>query len=520
MSDRTSDLDKPQEECGVFALHLVPDAPAADPVPRTPGNDAAVEGTDVASLCHLGLFALQHRGQESCGICVASKEQIRIEKDMGLVSEVFDEDRLDGLRFPEARTGIGHTRYSTTGSSLRFNAQPITVRSNKGLIALGHNGNFTNAREIRRSMLGDGAVFQTTNDSEVMINLVARYSHLDLIDATARVMEELEGGFSVVLMDRRQIVGLRDRHGVRPLVIGEVPAEALVEGAGEQTVGWVLASEPSALHVIGARFLRDVRPGELVWADDDGLHSRQVLEPSPHPCAFEWIYFARGDSVLDGSGVHDARIRMGETLAKEAPVEADAVVGVPESGLAAAIGYARASGIPYDMGLYKSPYAGRTFINPNQRLRERKVKLKLAPTAAVEGKRIVLVDDSIVRGTTSGRIVQMLREAGAAEVHFRVSSPPIRYPCYYGIDTAARKELAAATMTIEELRAKIGADTLAFISEAGLAASVGVAATCLACFNGDYLAGHPGDATKDALDEATGVPSPRPEVAVAGAPID
>ena len=472
--------DKLREECGVFAVHI----------PQlSPETGETIPAPEIASLCHLGLFALQHRGQESCGICVSNGTDIIIEKDMGLVSEVFTEERLDKLRLLGARTGVGHTRYSTTGSSLRFNAQPLTVRSNKGIIALAHNGNFTNAKTIRQQMLDDGAVFQTTNDSEVMINLIARYAHLSLEDATARVMGELQGGFAVVIMDKTKIIGLRDSNGVRPLVIGALGG------------GYVFASEPSALHVVGATFVRDVRPGELVIADDAGLHARQVLEPKPTPCAFEWIYFARGDGVLDGADVHAARIRMGEILAVEAPVEADVVVGVPESGLPAAIGYARASGIPYDVGLYKSPYAGRTFINPNQRLREMKVRLKLAPTGAVKGKRVVLVDDSIVRGTTSGRIVQLLRDAGATEVHFRVSSPPIKYPCYYGIDTAARKELAAATMTIEEIRQTIGADSLHYISEAGLSRAIGLAKTCLACFNGEYMAGHPGEeADKEGIE--------------------
>ncbi len=474
MSMEHYDLDKPREECGIFAVHVTEEA-------------------DLASLCHVGIFALQHRGQESCGICVANGEEIRIEKDMGLVSEVFTEERIDKLRFKGARTGIGHTRYSTTGSSLRFNAQPLTVRSNKGLIALAHNGNFTNAKTIRNEMLESGAVFQTTNDSEVMINLIARYSKMTLEDATAQVMKELEGGFAVVLMDKNQVVGLRDANGVRPLVIGKLEH------------GYALASEPAALHVIGASFLRDVNPGELVVIDDDGLHSRQVLKANPTPCAFEWIYFARSDASLDGSDVHASRIQMGEILAQEAPVEADVVVGVPESGLPAAIGYARASGIPYDMGLYKSPYAGRTFINPNQRLRDQKVKLKLAPTGAVKGKRVILVDDSIVRGTTSGRIVQLLREAGATEVHFRVSSPPIKYPCYYGIDTAARKELAAASMSIAEIAKKIGADSLHYISEEGLAKAIGLESTCLACFNGFYPAGHPGEeVSKDIEDLVLG----------------
>ena len=454
--------DKPHEECGVFGIYQP-------------------EGADIARSCHLGIFALQHRGQESCGIAVSNGDELVIEKDMGLVSEVFTEERLERLRRPGTRVGLGHTRYATTGASLRFNAQPLTVRSNKGILALAHNGNFTNARKLRLQMLDEGAVFNTTNDTEVMINMIARYSRLSLEDATAQVMGELEGGFAVVIMNKEQILALRDRHGVRPLVIGELNG------------GYVFASEPSALHVIGATLLRDVRPGELVVADKDGLRSRQVLGATPTPCAFEWIYFARGDSLLDGVDVHASRLRMGEVLAEEAPVDADVVVGVPESGLTAAVGYARASGIPYDHGLYKSPYAGRTFINPTQDLRKLKVLLKLAPTGAVRGKRVVLVDDSIVRGTTSGHIVQLLRSAGATEVHFRVSSPPIRYPCFYGIDTAARKELAAATMSIGDIRDLIGADSLAYISEAGLARAIGLETTCLACFDGLYPAGHPGD---------------------------
>lgn len=469
--------DKPREECGVFGIHL-PNAQAPE-----------AEPTDVATLCQLGIFALQHRGQESCGICVASDDEIRIEKDMGIVTQVFTEERLERLRIPGARIGIAHTRYSTTGSSLPFNAQPLTVRSNKGLLALAHNGNFTNARSLRNRMLAEGAVFQTTNDSEVMINLIARYAHLDLRGATARAMSELEGGFSVVIMDRRSVIALRDRNGVRPLVVGSLDG------------GWVFASEPAALAVVGASYLRDVRPGELLVADDSGLHSHQVLEPEPTPCAFEWIYFARGDSTLDGVGVHDARVRMGEQLAREAPVAADVVVGVPESGLAAAIGFSRASGIPYDIGLYKSPYAGRTFINPTQHLRDLKVRLKLAPTPAVAGRRVVLVDDSIVRGTTSGRIVQLLFEAGALEVHFRVSSPPIKYPCYYGIDTAARQELAAASLSVEQIRERIGATSLAFLSEQGLQRSLGLARTCLACFNGRYPAGRPQDEHEERTEE-------------------
>ncbi len=472
----TADIDdKPREECGIIAVR-------------------ALTETDVAGLCELGLFALQHRGQESCGICVAGEREVRIEKDMGLVSEVFTRERTELLRFEGARIGIGHTRYSTTGSSLRFNAQPLTVRSSKGIIALAHNGNFTNADSLRREMLEGGSVFQTTNDSEVMLNLIARHSGLPLEDAAALVMTQMEGGFAVVIMDRERILGLRDAHGVRPLQLGRLP-----EG------GWALASEQAALTMMGAEYVRDVRPGELVIADGSGeLRSIQVLEPTPTPCAFEWIYFARSDGAIDGVGVYASRVRMGEALAREAPAEADVVIGVPDSGLPAAIGFARESGIPFDLGFYKSSYAGRSFISPTQDQRELKVRLKLAPTASVRGKRVVLVDDSVVRGTTSGRIVRLLREAGATEVHFRVSSPPIRYPCFYGIDTAARRELAAAVLTVEEIRQRTGSDSLHYLSESGLAEAIGLEGTCLACFNGNYPAGLPEEEhVREALELST-----------------
>lgn len=465
--------DKPQDECGVFGVY--------SPQP-----------TDVAWLTYLGLFALQHRGQEATGICVSDGESFLVEKDLGLVSQVFDEERLDKLRLGAARVSIGHVRYSTTGSNLRFNAQPLTVRTNKGILGLAHNGNFVNAREMRQEMLDDGVIFQTTNDSEVLLNRIARLSRLDLIEATARSMREMHGGYAVVLMSRTQLLGFRDPNGVRPLCIGQRD-----DGA------WVFASEPSALFAVGAKFVRDVGGGELVWADRTGLHSLQVMNGhEPTPCAFEWIYFARADSSVDGTDVHASRIRMGEQLAREFPTDADIVVPVPDSGIGAAIGYSRESGIPFDYGLYKNPYAGRTFIAPTQEARELKVKLKLSPTSAVRGKRVVLVDDSIVRGTTSRQIVNLLREAGASEVHFRVSSPPIKHPCFYGIDTAARKELVASTHSIEEIRALIGADTLSFISEAGLRKAVGGPGLCLACFNGEYPAGVPleNDLNKLALE--------------------
>ncbi|HWG84900.1 MAG TPA: amidophosphoribosyltransferase [Deinococcales bacterium] len=474
MPDTPPFLDKPHEECGVVGIYA----------PRF-----GAQPLDVAWLTYQALFALQHRGQEAAGIVTSNGDQVAVEKDLGLVTQVFDEARLDRLRLGGANVAIGHVRYSTTGSNLRFNAQPLTVRSSKGIIGLAHNGNFLDALEKRERMMADGAVFQTTNDTEVMINLVARYATLGLVDATARVMGELHGGFSVVIMDRSSVLALRDANGVRPLVIGELPGG-----------GYVFASEPVALYAVGASFLRDVNPGELVWADAEGLHSRQVLRPAPTPCAFEWIYFARSDSTLDGADVHGARIRLGERLALEAPAEADLVVPVPDSGIGAAIGYSRQSGILFDFGLHKNPYAGRTFIQPGQEARDLKVRMKLSPTAAVRGKRVVLVDDSIVRGTTSGRIIRMLRDAGAREVHFRISSPPIKHPCYYGIDTAARKELVAATHSLEEIRSLIGADSLAFISEAGVREAIAARGNvCLACFNGLYPAGTPRDLDADKL---------------------
>lgn len=464
--------DKPQEECGVFGIY-------------------SPQGQDLAWLTYLGLFALQHRGQEAAGMCVSDGEKFHVDKDLGLVTQVFDERRLAGLRLDGARVSIGHVRYSTTGSNLRFNSQPLTTRTNKGILGLAHNGNFVNALEVRDAMLHEGALFQTTNDSEVMLNLIARESHMDLVEATAAAMKRLKGGYACVLMSRTQLLGFRDPHGVRPLVIGQ-----------REDGAYVLASEPCALYAVGARLIRDVQPGELVSIDESGIHSLMVEPKQPTPCSFEWIYFARSDSQLDGIDTHESRIRMGAQLAREKPVEADVVVAVPDSGIGAAIGYARESGIPFDWGLYKNPYAGRTFIAPSQEARELKVKMKLSPTSAVRGKRVILVDDSIVRGTTSRQIVNLLRDAGATEVHFRVSSPPITHPCFYGIDTAARKELVASTHTIEEIRELIGADTLAFISEQGLRGAIGGAGICSACFTGDYPAGTPllNDVDKLALE--------------------
>jgi amidophosphoribosyltransferase len=461
-------MDKPKEECGVLGLWA-----------ETP--------LDVAGMLHLGLLALQHRGQEAAGIAVSDGKTFLVEKDLGLVNQVFTEERLARLRLPEARLGIAHTRYSTTGSNLRMNAQPLTARTVHGVLAIAHNGNFVNAKPLRDRLLQEGATFQSTSDTEVTLLLLARLGHLPLEEAAAEAMKVLEGGYSILLMDRRTLLALRDPHGVRPLVIGQAPW------------GYAFASEPPALEILGARYLRDVRPGEVVWVEAGELKSLQVLPPSPTPCAFEWIYFARPDSLLEGQEAYQARVRMGEELFREAPAEADIVVPVPDSGIGAAVGYARASGLPLEYGLYKNPYAGRTFIQPTQELRDLKTRLKLSPTSAVRGKRVVLIDDSIVRGTTSRRIVGMLKEAGAKEVHFRVSSPPIRFPCYYGIDTAARKELIAAEKGLEEIRAYIGADSLAFLSEEGVRRAIG-GPVCLACFNGRYPAGVPQEGEKLALE--------------------
>jgi amidophosphoribosyltransferase len=436
-------------------------------------------------MLHLGLFALQHRGQEACGMVVSDGDELLLEKDLGLVSEVFDEARLSQLELPGAHIGIGHVRYSTTGSNLRFNAQPLTVRSSKGILAIAHNGNFTNALSLRNRLLDEGAVFQTTGDTEVMINLIARYSKMSLVDATAQAMRELEGGFAVVLMNREILLGLRDAHGVRPLSIGIFPGG-----------GYVLASEPVVFPLLGASFLRDVLPGELVYIEGDELRSLQVLEPAPTPCAFEWIYFARDDSILDGVAVHPARIKMGQILAEEALVAADLVVPVPDSGIGAAIGYARRSGIPFEFGLYKNPYAGRTFIQPSQELRDQKVRLKLSPTPALKGRRVVLVDDSIVRGTTSRQIIKMARQAGAARVSFASAAPPVRYPDLYGIDLPCSEELLAHGRNEQEITEALGADAVYYqdledLRRVILSSNPQLGPLEDSCFSGHYVTGVP-----------------------------
>lgn len=445
--------DKPQEECGVFGIY----AP----------------GRDVARLAYYALYALQHRGQESAGIAVTDGQNIVTHKGMGLVSEVFSDRAIEGL---QGNMAIGHVRYSTTGSSLLANAQPLVVYYQKGMMALAHNGNLTNASELREELGQDGGVFLTTVDTEVILNLIAHYRRGSLEDAIIKAMLDLRGAYALVILAEGKIIGVRDPHGVRPLCIGRI---------GEH---YCLASESCALDTIGAEFVRDVEPGEIVTIDENGLRSRQGLPPAPRAgCAFEYIYFARPDSTIDTVNVSESRRRMGLELAKECPIEADIVIPVPDSGTGAALGYAQAMGIPFEMGLLKNRYVGRTFIQPSQEMREVAVHLKLNPNSRVlQGKRVVMIDDSIVRGTTSSKLVDLVRGAGALEVHLLISSPPVLHPCYYGIDTAEREKLIATRMDIEGIREFVGADSLHYLSEEGLIRALEGAPVCLACFNGNY----------------------------------
>jgi amidophosphoribosyltransferase len=444
------------EECGVFGVY----AP----------------GDDVARLTYFGLFALQHRGQESAGIAVADGHTLKVHKRMGLVSQVFDEETLSGL---QGHIAIGHTRYSTTGASNLANAQPL-LEYHRGMpFALGHNGNLVNALELRRDLERLGFRFEGTSDSEIIAKLIASMDELDFERAVLAAAKRLQGAFSLVLLTPTQLLALRDPYGVRPLVIGKLNGSH-----------WVIASETCALNPVGAVYVRDVEPGELVIVDDKGLHIvRWAEEIKPALCLFEFVYLARPDSHLYGRNVHMARRRMGEILAKEHPADADIVIPVPDTGIPAAIGYAEASGIPYAEGFIKNRYIHRTFIQPSQRQRELGVRIKLTPIREVlEGKRVVVVEDSIVRGTTTRAIVAMLREAGAKEIHVRVSSPPYRFPCFYGIDTCARSELIAAQLDVEEIRRYIGADSLGYLSLEGLLKAVGGEAMrfCRACFDGKY----------------------------------
>jgi amidophosphoribosyltransferase len=468
-------------------------------------------GQQVAQLTYLGLYALQHRGQESAGIAVSDGETITVVKDMGLVTQVFDERRLAPL---EGHLAIGHNRYSTTGSSTWRNAQPVYRSVGDAGFALGHNGNLTNTAELAESLgmlPGLGAPtpdVDSTTDSALIAELVAaeypsepRSDGRDLEVALERVLPRLEGGFSLVLMDDARLIGVRDRHGFWPLVLGRL------EG------GWVFASETAALDILGAHFVREVLPGEMVVIDANKMRESRFAEPDPKLCLFEFVYFARPDTNLFGKSVHAARQRMGEELARQAPVSADMVMPIPESGIPAAQGFARESGIPYGDGLVKNRYVGRTFIQPSQKQRAGGVRLKLNPLPEnIRGKRLIVVDDSIVRGTTTRQVVAMLREAGAAEVHFRVSSPPYRWPCHYGMDTGRRSELLAADLTVGEIADYLKVDSLAYLELDRLvrATETPKQSFCAACLTGDYPVPIPdlSDA-KLVLEETSGSESTR-----------
>jgi amidophosphoribosyltransferase len=439
---------------------------------------------DVARIAYFGLFALQHRGQESAGIAVSDAGRLTVLRDMGLVSQVFDEQNLSGLK---GEIAIGHTRYSTTGSSHWANAQPLIHHGSQRTIALGHNGNLVNAASLREQLSERGHKLGSSSDTEVIGALIAN-DPAPLDEAVGHAMGALDGAFSIVALSEGKLIAFRDRHGFRPLVLGQLDGD------------WVIASESCSLDLVGAKFEREVSPGELVIVDEAGLHATQAVEPAAHGalCIFEFFYLARPDSRLSGVEVHGARVRMGERLAEEAPVEADLVLPIPESGTPAAIGFARATGIPFSEGLIKNRYVGRTFIQPDPGLREQGARLKYNPLAEVAGKRVVAVDDSIVRGNTTRQIVQMLFEAGASEVHMRVSSPPVIGQCFYGIDLADPSELIAANRTVEEVREHIGATSLAYLSLEGLQASTRrpAEALCRACLTREYPTDVPDEAGK------------------------
>ncbi|MEJ5913056.1 amidophosphoribosyltransferase [Pseudokineococcus sp. 1T1Z-3] len=455
----------PQDACGVFGV-WAPDE-------------------DVARLTYFGIYALQHRGQESAGIAVSTGSQMLVYKDMGLVSQVFDEPALRSLR---GQLAIGHTRYSTTGASRWENAQPTLGATATGTVALAHNGNLTNSHELRDMVAemdaergeqkpGGEIARGNTTDTALVTALLAGGPDRTL-EATAReVLPSLEGAFSLVFMDERTLYAARDRHGIRPLVLGRLSR------------GWVVASETAALDIVGASVVREIEPGELIAVDEDGLRSSRFADAAPKGCVFEYVYLARPDTTIAGRVVHAARVEMGRRLAAEHPVDADLVIPTPESGTPAAIGYAEASGIPYGQGLVKNSYVGRTFIQPDQTIRQLGIRLKLNPLREViRGRRLVVVDDSVVRGNTQRALVSMLREAGAAEVHVRISSPPVTWPCFYGIDFASRAELIAAGLAVEDIRSSIGADSLGYISHEAMVEATEQPADrlCSACFTGEY----------------------------------
>jgi amidophosphoribosyltransferase len=446
-------FDKFHEECGVFGVYGHPDA---------------------SNLTYLGLYALQHRGQESAGIVSSDGKVLYSEKAMGLVADIFDEERIKKL---PGHLAIGHNRYSTTGESTSMNIQPIRVNFALGGLAIAHNGNLVNAGILKDELEAYGSIFQSTMDSEVIIHLIAQSRMANIHDRIVDALGHVQGSYSLLLITENELIGVRDPHGFRPLVLGEL------DGA------YVLASETCAFDLIEATYIREIEPGEMVVINNKGIHSSfPFTRAEPSHCIFEFIYFARPDSMVFGQNVYTIRKEFGKQLAREAGVEADVVIPVPDSGLPAALGYAEESGIPFDTGLIRNHYVGRTFIEPRQSIRHFGVKIKLNPVRdALKGKRVIIVDDSIVRGTTSKKIIKMIRNAGATEIHMRVSSPPTVYPCFYGIDTPTRQELIASTHSIEEIRKYITADTIGYISLEGVQKVVQRPLNyCVACFDGEY----------------------------------
>jgi amidophosphoribosyltransferase len=478
--------------------------------------------TEAAAVAALGLFALQHRGQESAGVAVSDGEQLMVYKDLGMISSVLDERRLPSLR---GRLAIAHCRYSTTGSTVWENSQPTLRLGPRRAISLGHNGNLVNTRELLDQLRGGRARLSASTDTELLTALIADEPAADTVDALLRVLPRVRGAFSLVILDEQHVIGVRDPHGFRPLVIGRLPlvdeGDDRLPGlwGDDERVGWVLASETAALDIVGAEFVRDVEPGEIVILEQ-GHAPRSVRYAVAQPalCVFELIYFARPDSYMEGRNLYEVRRKMGEQLALEHPVETDLVMPVPDTGAPAAAGYAEVSGIPYREGLVRNRYSGRTFIQPSQTMRQRGVTIKLNPLReVVRGKRLTVVDDSIVRGTTTKQIVSLLRKAGATEIHVRISAPPIFHPCFYGIDTQIETELIAATHSLEEIRAFIGADSLGYLSIPGVLAALELPYDqfCFACFDGRYPEPVPYDAAsrkfmleEDPLEASAGLVLP------------
>jgi len=466
------------EECGVFGVF-------------------SQKRVDVASLAYYGLYALQHRGQESCGIVVNDDGVFSSYKDLGLVSDVFSKERLREL--PMGNIAVGHVRYGTTGATTRNNCQPFEVNHKKGKVAIAHNGNLSNALELRDSLEDTGAIFNSTSDTETIAYMITRMrlQTPSIEDAVSNALPSFEGAYSLVIMSAQKLIAVRDPRGFRPLCYG------ITEDGT-----YVVASESCALRAVGAEFIRDVEPGEILVFTTEGVVSRKehCNTKEKRTCVFEHIYFARPDSVIDGMSVHEARVKAGEILSKTYPVEADVVIGVPDSGLDAALGYANASKIPYEIGLIKNKYIGRTFIAPGQDHRFDQVKIKLSPIKKVlTGKRVVLIDDSIVRGTTSKRIVKLLRDAGATEIHIRISAPPFLHPCYYGTDIDSEENLIANHHSVEEIGKMLGADSLGFLPTSALPELIGECkGYCSACFDGDYPTSIPTDTRKDRFEGKIG----------------